>query len=77
MIVNIEAALSYDFPEATDLLLQVEVARMAGQLVEEDALLTTPVDDFVRIGGEAALGTRAWMRAGIPAARDSAISTWA
>mgnify|MGYP003624779187 FL=1 len=63
MIVNIEAALSYDFPEATDLLLQVEVARMAGQLVEEDALLTTPVDGFVRIGGEAALGTRAWMRA--------------
>lgn len=63
MKITIEAALSYAFEAPTDLLMQVEVARIAGQEIVTDALYTTPVDDFVRIAGEMALGQRAWMRA--------------
>lgn len=63
MDLAIDATLSYEFDAPTDLLLQVELARAAGQTVAEDALLTTPVEGFRRIDGDAALGTRAWMRA--------------
>lgn len=63
MLLDIEARLSYDFPAPSDLLLQIELARMAGQDVRDDALLTTPVKDFTRIAGEDALGVRAWMLA--------------
>lgn len=63
MKLNIEAALSYEFAAPTDILMQVEVARMAGQEIVSDGLWTTPVDNFSRIAAEAALGTRAWMRA--------------
>lgn len=63
MLLNIESTLSYDFAAPSDLLLQIELARMAGQDVRDDALLTTPVKDFARIEGEDALGVRAWMMA--------------
>jgi transglutaminase-like putative cysteine protease len=61
--LQVTARLAYDLPKPADLLLQVELARVAGQTVREDALWTTPVEDFARIPAEAALGTRAWMRA--------------
>lgn len=63
MKLNIESQLSYRFRGPTDLLLQVEVARMSGQDVSSDALFTSKVEGFRRITGEAALGKRAWMRA--------------
>ncbi|TFL19088.1 transglutaminase-like domain-containing protein [Jannaschia formosa] len=63
MDLKIETKLSYQLAAPADLLLQVEVARMAGQEVRHDALYTTPVEDFRRIPADAALGTRAWMRA--------------
>jgi transglutaminase-like putative cysteine protease len=63
MDLNIEARLAYDLPAPVDLLLQVELARIAGQQVIEDSLSTTPVEDFTRIPAESSLGTRAWMRA--------------
>jgi transglutaminase-like putative cysteine protease len=62
-MLTIEAKLSYDLAAPSDLLLQVELARMSGQTVLEDSLSTTPVEGFRRIPAEAALGTRAWMRA--------------
>ncbi|WP_281824147.1 transglutaminase-like domain-containing protein [Jannaschia rubra] len=64
MDLRIETRLDYDFPLITDLLLQIEVARIAGQEVQEDALFTTPVEGFRRVAGDAALGTRAWMQVG-------------
>ncbi|MGB3553395.1 MAG: transglutaminase family protein [Jannaschia sp.] len=63
MDLIIESKLSYSFDAPTDLLAQVEVARMAGQEITSDSLSTTPVDGFRRIDGEQALGKRAWMRA--------------
>jgi transglutaminase-like putative cysteine protease len=59
----IDTRLSYRLAAPADLLLQVELARMSGQEVIEDALFTTPVEGFARVPAEAALGTRAWMRA--------------
>lgn len=63
MKLNIESRLSYAFEVPTDLLLQVELARTAGQVITTDALMTTPVEDFRRIDGDFGLGTRAWMQA--------------
>lgn len=63
MKLNITSRLSYVLERPTDLLLQVELARIAGQTVLSDALSTTPVRDFARIPAEGALGTRAWMEA--------------
>ncbi|PWJ22447.1 transglutaminase-like domain-containing protein [Jannaschia seohaensis] len=63
MTVEIETKLSYRLDAPSDLLLQIEVARISGQTVLKDALFTTPVEDFSRIPADAALGTRAWMRA--------------
>ncbi|WGH79419.1 transglutaminase-like domain-containing protein [Jannaschia ovalis] len=62
-ILTIEAKMAYDFEAAADLLLQVELARVAGQDVREDRLFTTPVNDFTRVPAEQAFGTRAWMQA--------------
>ena len=62
-MLTIEAKLSYQLDAPADLLLQVELARMSGQDVHRDSLSTTPVEEFRRIPAEAALGTRAWMRA--------------
>ncbi|MEM7490094.1 MAG: transglutaminase family protein [Pseudomonadota bacterium] len=63
MNLTVRTRLTYDIPDPADVLLQVELARVAGQEVREDALWTTPVEDFMRIPAEVALGTRAWMRA--------------
>ncbi|WP_299813778.1 transglutaminase family protein [uncultured Jannaschia sp.] len=63
MDLIINAELSYDFDMPSDVLLQVELAHVAGQTVREEALFTTPVTDFRRIPGEQAFGQRAWMRA--------------
>ncbi|UWQ18879.1 transglutaminase family protein [Jannaschia sp. M317] len=63
MKLTIEAGLSYQLETASDLLLQIEVARMSGQEFENDALFTTSVDGFRRVAGAEALGKRAWMRA--------------
>ncbi len=62
MMLDIDIRFSYGYALPTDVLVQIEVARIAGQEVIEDALFTTPVEDFARIGGESALGTRAWMQ---------------
>ncbi|SDY62272.1 Transglutaminase-like enzyme, putative cysteine protease [Jannaschia faecimaris] len=63
MELNIQTHLSYDFAQPTDVILQIELARIAGQDIEEDALFTTPVKDFSRIPGEHAIGARARMQA--------------
>ena len=64
MDLTIDSRLSYELTQPADLLLQVEVARAAGQHVVSDSLSTTPVEDFTRVPADQALGTRAWMRAG-------------
>ncbi|MEM9795031.1 MAG: transglutaminase family protein [Pseudomonadota bacterium] len=61
MTLNIETRLSYDLAAPCDLLLQVEVARAAGQAVRADDLTTSTVEGFRRVDGEAAFGRRAWM----------------
>ncbi len=66
MHLSIDARLSYRYAQPSDLLLQIEVARMSGQEIESDSLSTTPVEGFRRISGESALGRRAWMRADGP-----------
>jgi transglutaminase-like putative cysteine protease len=63
MKLSIETRLAYDLGGPSDLLLQVELARAAGQEVLSDGLSTTHVEDFTRIAGEAGFGTRAWMGA--------------
>ncbi|WP_299647533.1 transglutaminase family protein [uncultured Jannaschia sp.] len=63
MDIIINSELSYDFAAPTDVLLQIELAHVAGQTIGEEGLFTTPVKDFNRIPGEQAFGQRAWMQA--------------
>ena len=63
MKLNIDARLSYSYDRPTSVLMQIELARMAGQTIVSDSLSTTPVEDFRRIPAEGALGTRAWLGA--------------
>ena len=60
-LLTIDAHLVYDLPAAADLLLQVEVAAIAGQAIRSGTL-TLPKDvETHRIPAEAALGERIWM----------------
>ena len=63
MDVKIETTLIYDFAQATDVLLQVEVADIPEQTLASATLETSRVEHFSRIAAEEGVGTRAWLRA--------------
>ena len=66
-VLDIRLSLAYAFDAAADCLLQVEPVPGHGQALLAERLSTTPVEDFVRVPGEAGLGSRVWFRA--PAGR--------
>lgn len=61
--LSIDAHLVYDLPRPADLLLQVEVADIAGQTIREADLALPEGAEVHRIPAEAALGERMWLRA--------------
>lgn len=60
MKVQIDVALDYAFETACDVLLQIEVAAYAGQVVETANLATGPT--LARIAAQDDVGTRTWLR---------------
>ena len=60
--LNIDAHLVYDLPTPADLLLQVEVADIAGQAVTAGGMALPDDLKIHRIPAEAALGERVWLR---------------
>jgi transglutaminase-like putative cysteine protease len=63
MRLNIEVDLDYYFPVATDVLLAVEVAPLADQLLVEDLLTVNGSGPLRPIAGEDGTGRRTWLRA--------------
>jgi transglutaminase-like putative cysteine protease len=61
--LRIEVELDYHFSEATDVLLQVEVAQLADQVLSEDRLTVAGSGPLKPIGAEDGIGRRTWMRA--------------
>jgi transglutaminase-like putative cysteine protease len=63
MRLRIEVDLDYHFPEAADVLLAIEVAQLADQVLSEDLLKVAACGPLRPIGAEDGIGRRTWMRA--------------
>ena len=64
MALHIETWLAYDYTEPTDLLLQIEAAKVPGQRVIEHGIGISPVEHFARMPGHDEIGERIWLRVG-------------
>lgn len=63
MHLNINTALTYRLRHATDLLLQIEVAKTADQNIDFFDFKSSETTHFARVEAEAGLGERVWIRA--------------
>lgn len=63
MLLNINMHLAYELSEATDLLLQVEVADVADQRVLMSGTDFSDISHMARVPAEEGLGDRIWIRA--------------
>ncbi|PLK22424.1 transglutaminase [Porphyrobacter sp. TH134] len=61
--LTIDVALDYWFKDPCDVLLQVEAAQGAGQIVEDTALTVPACDHLARVPALDGIGTRIWLRA--------------
>jgi transglutaminase-like putative cysteine protease len=61
--LSIEVELDYHFPEATEVLLAIEVAQLPDQILSEDRLTVSGSGPLRPIGAEDGIGRRTWMRA--------------
>ncbi len=62
MTLSIHARLFYHFAEPTDVLVQLEAAKLPEQRVVDPELWLTPVLHFTRVPGHDEIGTRIWLR---------------
>ncbi len=62
MKLQIHSNLDYDFPQPTDILIQVEAAIIPEQFVENAWIDLPPVEHFARVPGEDTIGDRIWLR---------------
>ncbi|URW75951.1 transglutaminase family protein [Sphingomonas donggukensis] len=62
MSIQIDARLSYDFAETSDILLQVEAAMIPEQVVRDARIDISPVEHFARVSGHDMIGDRIWLR---------------
>src|ERR1700759_4703579 len=60
--LGIAVDLDYHFPEATDVLLAIEVAQLPDQLLREDLLTVSGSGPLRPIGAEDGIGRRTWVR---------------
>lgn len=62
MKLQIRAHLDYQFARPTDVLLQLEAARIPEQSVLADSLLLPPCDHLARVPAQDCIGERVWLR---------------
>lgn len=63
MRLRIDAILSYDMPQAADVLLAIEAAPMAEQRLVDDRLTVSGVAPLHTMPGDDGIGRRTWARA--------------
>lgn len=61
--LHIHVQLDYQFDRACDVLLQIEVADLADQVIEHTEMTVTPCDHLVRVAAQDHIGERLWLRA--------------
>lgn len=64
MILDIETSLDYKLGKECDLLLQLEIAEMADQIVLQTKLDCDETEHFARVESEDGIGHRIWIRTG-------------
>lgn len=62
MSLQISVQLDYGFETPCDILLQVEAAAMAGQVVERTHISVTPCEHLARVPAQDDVGERMWLR---------------
>lgn len=62
MRITIDATLDYSFPAAADVLLTLEAAPMADQIIVEDRLTVATASPLRPIPGEEGIGRRTWTK---------------
>lgn len=62
MRLKIDAELDYHFPQAADVLLEMEVARAADQILVEDRLRVGSDAPLTPVPGQDGIGQRTWAR---------------
>jgi len=60
--LHIHAQLDYWFEEPCDVLLQIEVAAMPGQIIDEARFMITPCEHFARVPAQDGIGKRILLR---------------
>jgi transglutaminase-like putative cysteine protease len=63
MKLSISAWLEYDFAEPTDVLLQLEAAAIAEQVIENAHIRVSDCQHYARVGAHDMIGERIWVRA--------------
>lgn len=61
MKLAIKATLDYDFPDPSDVLLQLEAAIIPEQTVEAAHIAISPTEHFARLPGHDTIGDRIWL----------------
>ena len=62
MRLKIMTMLAFDYAEPTDLLLQIEAAKLPDQRPIKPAIGISPVEHFARVPGHDEIGERIWLR---------------
>ncbi|MCB2059151.1 MAG: transglutaminase family protein [Novosphingobium sp.] len=62
MKLSIRTQLEYEFPEQTDVLLQLEAAAIPEQIIEAAHIDISPTEHFARVAGHDTIGERIWLR---------------
>ena len=60
--LTIKTMLAFDYAEPTDLLLQIEAAKLPDQRLIKPAIGISPVEHFARMPGHDEIGERIWLR---------------
>lgn len=62
MALHIHVQLDYRFERSCDVLLQVEVAALRDQVIEDAQITITPCEHFARVPAQDHIGERIWLR---------------
>jgi transglutaminase-like putative cysteine protease len=62
MTINIEVHLAYRFTKPTDVLLQIEAARIPEQIVQSERLILPSSNPLARVPAQDGIGERIWLR---------------
>jgi len=62
MKLSIQATIDYQFDEPTDVLLQLEAAKIPEQVIEAEKLKLPDCEHFARVPAQDGIGERIWLR---------------